>query len=169
MVWRVLLIASIRLSTRRDTKNPPPRPRMTHDRQRPTARRDYDVIEALAFSRSRPTSSRKPPGSSRRCAPAHAPGPRPRLLDLAIDGLVPAPALKHARGERARHCSCEPFTARGGDKIETGAGDATRVDRSRKTRRLIPPCRYWSDRPRISSSTVSVICSVMRRRVFQAK
>ena len=37
------------------------------------------------------------------------------------------------------------------------------------TSRRIPPCRYCSASPVISASTVWVICSVTRRRVFQAK
>src|SRR6185312_10430695 len=37
------------------------------------------------------------------------------------------------------------------------------------TRRRMPPSRYCSDRPVISASTVSVICSVIRRRVLSAK
>ena len=37
------------------------------------------------------------------------------------------------------------------------------------TRRLIPPCRYCSERPVISALTVSVICSVISLRVLSAK
>jgi hypothetical protein len=37
------------------------------------------------------------------------------------------------------------------------------------TSRRMPPSRYCSDRPVISASTVWVICSVISRRVFQAK
>ena len=152
IVCVVCVIASMRLSTRRVTKTPPAIPRImtTATDHRPAA----TTISKMRSrsSRSRPTSSRKPPGQHEHPRQRMMLG-RSRLLDAAIGGFDPARLVKDAGRERA-DIAGEPLarSASSPDKgsIRAGASAARPRRQAGESRRVL----YCSDSPPISASTV---------------
>ena len=119
MRWVVPVMASIRCSTRRATKMPPPRPS--------TMTTSSDHCAALATmpnsrrrsSRSRPTSRRKPLvefGDAHQRAVIGG----VLLVEPAIRRLGPARRGHHARRQRV-DIAAERLARRRGDEIEVGA------------------------------------------------
>ena len=89
------------------------------------------------------------------------------FIEPSVDGFRPARIVERA-GRQSGDIAGERFAGKCRDEIKAGArAPRARVDDD--TSRLMPPCRYCSDSPVISALTVSVICSVISRRVLSAK
>ena len=167
MRWVVPVMASIRRSTRRATKMPPPRPStMTTSTDHCAAVGD-DAEQPPPLLQVAPDQQAEAAGE---LGDAHqrAMIGGVLLVEPAIGGLRPAGRRHHARRQRA-DIAGDRLPRRRGDEIEIGARPQRAVlDGEHQPAQAAPRdrCRSISA---ISALTVVVICSVISRRVFQAK